>query len=98
MTGAPRTPRAAVPVALVVRAQVAVDAAGDRFAGGLEQRVARLRDDGEAGSQVAEYALIGGVGAAACGGIVKVLKETGLLQDLLSAVVSTLTRTLRSWF
>ncbi|HEY8338550.1 MAG TPA: hypothetical protein VIK95_01710 [Egibacteraceae bacterium] len=85
-------------IPLAVRARTVADDAGLRAAEGLSRRVARLRDDGEAGSQVAEYALIGGVGATACAVLVRLLQDTDLLQSLLSAVVNALIRAVRSWF
>jgi len=85
-------------IPLAVRARTAADDAALRAAEGLSRRVERLRDDGEAGSQVAEYALIGGVGATACAVLVKLLQDTDLLRTLLSAVVNALVRAVRSWF
>ena len=90
------TRSALLPVA--VRANLAVDSTSQRITDGLAQRARRLRDDGEEGSQVVEYALIGGVGAAICGGIVALFARTNLLETLLSAVIRVLVNAVRSWF
>jgi Flp pilus assembly pilin Flp len=58
----------------------------------------RLPDDDERGAQVAEYAMLAGVSAAACGALVALLRNGEFLQGVVSAVVTAFTRALRSWF
>jgi hypothetical protein len=87
--------RTDIPASLAVRSHLAVDGAQQRLIAALESRAHTLRDDGERGSQAAEYAMVGGVGAAACGTIAWVLKEhPELLQKLLETVFGTVS----SWF
>ncbi|CAN5882622.1 MAG: hypothetical protein H0V93_00010 [Euzebyales bacterium] len=87
--------RTDTPARLAIRTHLAVHGAQERLAAGLESRARALRDDGERGSQAAEYAMVGGVGAAACGTIAWVLKEhPELLQKLLETVFGTVS----SWF
>ncbi len=85
-------------LAVAVRAQLAGGDLRDALVGGAERRLARLRDDGEAGSQAAEYAMLGGVSAAACGGLVALLKNKDFLERVMEAVVSVLTKAVKGWF
>ena len=62
---------------VAVGGQVLADRAGDRVALAAERRARQLRDDGEKGAQAAEYAMLGGVGAAACGTVVIVIESQG---------------------
>ena len=52
----------------------------------------------ERGSQAAEYAMIGGVGAAACGTLIALLKDKAMLGRVVEAVFSGLARVAGSWF
>ena len=85
-------------LAAAVRAQQAAGDVRDALVDGAQRRVARLRDDGEAGSQTAEYAMLGGVGAAACGALIALLKNREFIGEIMEAVVSVLTKTVKSWF
>jgi Flp pilus assembly pilin Flp len=55
------------------------------------------RDD-EHGAQAAEYAMLGGVSAAACTGLVALLKNRSTLKSLVDAVLSTLGKVVEGWF
>lgn len=50
------------------------------------------------GAQAAEYAMLGGVSAAACGGLVAILSNTQILEKLVKAVVDTLVSAVGRWF
>jgi len=62
----------------------------------LRDRMSRLRQ--ERGSQTAEYAMIGGVGAAACGTLIALLRNREFLGGLVDAVFDGLASFARSWF
>lgn len=64
----------------------------------LSRRVAELRDRAEHGAQAAEYAMLGGVSAAACTGLVALLKNKETLRALVEAVIGTLGRVIEGWF
>lgn len=83
---------------VAVRASLAGDALQTRLTDGAQRRLDRLRDDGERGSQTAEYAMVGGVGAAAAGALVACIKNTELIESVLRAVVSMLVDTVKRWF
>jgi len=85
-------------LSVAVRAQLAGADLRDALLEGAERRVARLRDDGDAGSQAAEYAMLGGVSAAACGGLITLLKNKDFLERVMEAVVSVLTKVVKGWF
>jgi Flp pilus assembly pilin Flp len=63
-----------------------------------QRRVDVWRDDGERGAQAAEYAMLGGVSAAACSGLVAILKNRETLGTLVEAIVSTLGDVIEGWF
>lgn len=63
-----------------------------------EDRADALRHDGERGAQAAEYAMLGGVSAAACGGLVAILKRTGIFENLVETVIGTLADVVKGWF
>lgn len=67
-------------------------------AAGLVSRIEALADDGEHGAQVAEYAMLGGVSAAACTGLVTIFKNKETLKTLVDAVVGTLGNVIEGWF
>lgn len=81
---------------LAARGHVMGTEAREWLAGAAQRRLDRLRD--ETGAQAAEYAMLGGVSAAACGALVYLLKETDALDAVVSTVVDTLTKTIGSWF
>lgn len=81
-----------------VRLQVAAHDIASRVDGAAQRRVDAWRDDGERGAQVAEYAMLGGVSAAACSGLVAVLKNKETLKTLVDAVVSTIGKVVEGWF
>lgn len=81
-----------------VRLRLSASGLGDRLADRAQRRLDRLRA-GDDGAQTAEYAMLGGVGAAACGAVIIILRqEDGPLETILKAVVGGLTRAIRSWF
>lgn len=51
------------------------------------RRLARRVRRSEEGSQVAEYAMVGGVGAAACGAVIVVVNQGGFLENLLNGPI-----------
>lgn len=57
----------------------------------------RLAAD-ETGAQAAEYAMLGGVSAAACGGLVLVFQTSDILSSLVDTVIGTLGNLLTGWF
>lgn len=59
--------------------------------------LARLRED-ESGAQAAEYAMLGGVSAAACGGLVEILTEPDVLRIIVDAVLEALSSAVGGWF
>jgi Flp pilus assembly pilin Flp len=65
---------------------------------GIEERVAALRARSEHGAQAAEYAMLGGVSAAACTGLVALFKNRETLRALVDAVVGTLGKVIEGWF
>lgn len=83
--------------ATVVRGQLAATAVGDRLADGAQRRLDPLRDDPERGAQAAEYAMLGGVSAAACGGLIYLLQEDGVLRPVVEGVIDLLVRAIGSW-
>lgn len=60
------------------------------------EKVPRLQDD--TGAQAAEYAMLGGVSAAACSGLVLLLRNRETLGTVVEAVTSSLARFVGSWF
>jgi Flp pilus assembly pilin Flp len=52
----------------------------------------------ETGAQAAEYAMLGGVSAAACGGLVVVFNTSDLIPALASTVMDILSTFMGSWF
>jgi Flp pilus assembly pilin Flp len=93
-----RITRTSPALTLAVRTQVAAGEARHVILSRAERRLARLRDDGEAGAQSAEYAMLGGVGAAACAGLIALLKNEDFLKKILDAVLTALTKVIRTWF
>jgi hypothetical protein len=85
-------------LALAVNAHTLPARGAERLATALQRRVHTLRDDGEHGAQAAEYAMLGGVSAAACGGLIHVLRRPETLEAVVGAVVRSLTSVIRGWF
>ena len=61
-------------------------------------RAEHLRSESEEGAQAAEYAMLGGVSAAACGGLIALLNNTDILQRIFSGVVNALLKKIGGWF
>lgn len=81
-----------------VRLTMAAGDAGQRLDEAARRRLDRLRDDGERGAQAAEYAMLGGVSAAACSGLVAILKNRETLRTLVESVITTLGSVIEGWF
>ena len=81
-----------------VRLQVAAQDLMTRVDRAAQRRVDVWRDDGERGAQVAEYAMLGGVSAAACSGLVAILKNKETLKTLVESVISTVGKVVEGWF
>lgn len=80
-----------------VHAQLTGSDVRARLLQSAQRRRNLLRPD--EGAQTAEYAMLGGVGAAACGALIIILREDdGPLQQVLEAVVGGLLRAIRSWW
>jgi Flp pilus assembly pilin Flp len=69
-----------------------VDEAAERYLGAWRD------DDGERGAQAAEYAMLGGVSAAACSGLVAILKNRETLKTLVDTILQTLGNVIEGWF
>lgn len=67
----------------------------DEFAHG---RVAALTCTAEQGAQAAEYAMLGGVSAAACSALVAIFKNRKMLESLVESVITTLGTVIEGWF
>lgn len=85
-------------LATAVRARLALDEADALARGHLRRRIDRLRDDGEAGAQAAEYAMLGGVSAAACSALIVLLKNQETLSRVVEAVLTALANVIGGWF
>lgn len=80
---------------LAVHGRRALSDVQQRTVEALERRAEPLRAYPERGAQAAEYAMVGGIGAAACGGVAYLLKEH---PDLLEGLLTTTLDTVGSWF
>ena len=78
--------------------ELAVADMADRIGEAVERRLAPLREHAERGAQAAEYAMLGGVSAAACSGLVAILKNKDTLRALVDAVIGTLSSVIEGWF
>jgi hypothetical protein len=84
--------------ALAVRATVAADDATHWVHEAAARRARTLRDDGERGAQAAEYAMLGGVSAAACGCLIVVMNASeGRLGGFVDTVLGVISRLVRGW-
>jgi len=81
-----------------VRLQLAAQHLGQRADAAAQRRIDAWRDDGERGAQAAEYAMLGGVSAAACSGLVAILKNRETLKALVESVITTLGGVIEGWF
>ena len=81
-----------------VGARLAAADVGARAVGTAARRITPLRDHAERGAQAAEYAMLGGVSAAACSGLVAILKNKETLRALVDAVIGTLSKVIEGWF
>lgn len=81
-----------------VRTQMAAQDLGQRLDQVAQRRFEAWRDDGERGAQAAEYAMLGGVSAAACSGLVAILKNRETLKTLVESVITTLGGVIEGWF
>ncbi|HVL99928.1 MAG TPA: hypothetical protein VM324_11615 [Egibacteraceae bacterium] len=84
--------------ATAVRTRMTASALGDRLAAGAQRRLDRLRGEPEAGAQAAEYAMLGGVGAATCGTLVILMKDKGTLETLVKGLFKGLAELVTKWF
>jgi len=82
---------------VAVRLQLSTADLGQRIDAAAERR-AELLQDGERGAQAAEYAMLGGVSAAACTGLVAILKNRETLGTLVEAIITTLGNVIEGWF
>lgn len=86
---------------LVVRRAVDVQTAmadlGTRVTAVVE-RLDHAPGDGERGAQAAEYAMLGGVSAAACTGLVAIFRNRETLRSLVDAVIGVLGSVIEGWF
>ncbi len=81
----------------VVGAQLGATDVGQRLAA-VWSRTGLASQAGERGAQAAEYAMLGGVSAAACTGLVALFKNRNTLKTLVEAVLSTLGKVVEGWF
>jgi len=63
----------------------------------LRLRLCDLCEDGEAGAQVVEYAMLGAVAAVTCGVLVALVKG-GMLETLMNAINNGLVQWVQTWF
>jgi hypothetical protein len=84
--------------AVAVRTAMVGDDLHARLLEGARLRATTFRDDGERGSQTAEYAMVGGVGAAAAGALIACIKNKDVLERVMESVLTALFRSIRSWF
>lgn len=84
------------------RAAVGAHVGAGALASRLEALARRHGDviaaDAERGAQAAEYAMLGGVSAAACSALVALFKNKETLRTLVDAVVGTLGSVIEGWF
>lgn len=81
-----------------VRLSMAAADVGQRVDETAQRRLDAWRDDGERGAQAAEYAMLGGVSAAACSGLVAILKNRETMRSLVESIVTTLGKVIEGWF
>jgi hypothetical protein len=80
-----------------VGARMAVADIGSGLSAAARRRAA-VREYPEHGAQAAEYAMLGGVSAAACTGLVAIFKNKETLRTLVDAVIGTLGKVIEGWF
>lgn len=84
-------------VRAAVSAQVAAADVGARIAA-VADRLERVDGGAEHGAQAAEYAMLGGVSAAACTGLVAIFKNRETLRALVDSVIGVLGSVIEGWF
>lgn len=91
-------PRTSPAVTLAVAAQIRSAEARDAVLDGAQRRLGRLGAQDESGAQAAEYAMLGGVSAAACTALIAILKNKSWTERVIEAVVAALIKAIKSWF
>lgn len=86
-------------LAFAVRAQALPTSAVDRAMSAVEARLPVLRDDGEGerGAQVAEYAMVTGVGAAGVGVLIALLRSP-IFERFVRAIFTLLATLIENWW
>jgi Flp pilus assembly pilin Flp len=82
---------------VAVRLRLGAGGLGQRIDAAAQRRL-ELWSEPERGAQAAEYAMLGGVSAAACTGLVAILKNRETLGTLVEAVITTLGKVIEGWF
>jgi hypothetical protein len=80
--------------ALAVRTQIA----GHDLAGRLGSRLRAASSEDDRGSMTAEYAMVGGVGAAAAGALITCFKQRDVIERILELAIQVISRAIRSWW
>ena len=83
--------------AAVVRTHLMAQAADALVIDGFRRRAERLSDD-ETGAQAAEYAMLGGVSAAACSALIALFKNKETVGRVVDAVLGALAQVIGGWF
>jgi len=91
-------PRTSPAVALAVKAQIRGVDAREALLDGAQRRLGRLHAEKESGAQAAEYAMLGGVSAAACTALIAILKNRSWTERVIEAIVAALVKVIKSWF
>jgi hypothetical protein len=81
-------------LAVTVRAQTLGGTGAARLANALEARVAGPGD--ERGSQTVEYAMLGGVSAAACAALAAGVKDPSFIKRVLEVVLTLFSKTIKA--
>jgi hypothetical protein len=81
-----------------VRTQLAGEDLRARLVDRAQRQVRMLRDDGEQGSQTAEYAMVGGVGAAAAGALIYCISKEEVWRPVLESILGHMVGRFRTWF
>jgi hypothetical protein len=82
-------------LATTVRVHTLADRGAIRLSDTLGRRIPD--SDDERGSQTVEYAMLGGVSAAACGALATAVRDPDFIRRVIEAVLSVLMRTVKSW-
>lgn len=81
-----------------VRLQLCAVGVGERIDDVAQRRLGAWRAGGERGAQAAEYAMLGGVSAAACTALVAIFKNKDILRTLVESIIATLAKVIEGWF